>query len=132
MHFAPEKIFSAFSEPEHLQKWWGPSGFRNTFTVFEFSEGGNWEFIMHGPDGTDYKNQSIFREIKSPSKIVIEHVVSPHFFLTVTLTPEGELTRIGWSMLFDTADIRDSVAKYAVDANEQNFDRLEQELTLIN
>jgi hypothetical protein len=24
--------------------------------------GGVWEYIMHGPDGKDYKNKSIFRK----------------------------------------------------------------------
>jgi uncharacterized protein YndB with AHSA1/START domain len=128
---SPEKIFSAFSEAGHLQNWWGPSGFSNTFRDFNFWDNGEWNFVMRGPDGVDYENISVFREIAKPEKIVIEHLNAPHFVLTITLEKEEDKTRIGWRMLFDSAEIRDNVAKYAVKANEENFDRLERELALI-
>ncbi|MFY9150909.1 MAG: SRPBCC domain-containing protein [Prolixibacteraceae bacterium] len=59
----PENIFAAFSNPERLEKWWGPSGFSNTFNQFQFNPGGKWTFIMHGPDGSNYPNESEFIEI---------------------------------------------------------------------
>ncbi|MFA7418162.1 MAG: SRPBCC family protein [Melioribacteraceae bacterium] len=128
---SPQKIFSAFSEPEHLQNWWGPNGFTNTFQEFNFSKDGVWNFVMHGPDGRDYINKSIFREIIKAKKIVIEHLNAPHFILTVTLEEVENKTRISWSMLFDSVETRNNVAAYVGDANEQNFDRLENEITLI-
>ncbi len=126
---SPQKIFSAFSDPEHLQKWWGPNGFTNTFQEFNFSKDGIWNFVMHGPDGRDYVNQSIFREIVIAKKIVIEHLNAPHFILTVTLEEIQNKTKISWSMLFDSAETRNSIAAFVEDANEQNFDRLEKEIT---
>lgn len=128
---SPQKIFSAFSDPEHLQKWWGPNGFRNTFQEFNFSKDGIWNFVMHGPDGRDYVNQSIFREIVIAKKIVIEHLNAPHFILTVTLEEIENKTKISWSMIFDSAETRNSIAAFVEDANEQNFDRLEIEITSI-
>lgn len=128
---APEKIFTAFSDPEHLQNWWGPDGFSNTFEEFNFSNDGVWNFIMHGPDGREYKNSSIFREIVHPEKIVIEHINAPHFILTITLDEEEGKTKVGWSMIFETVEMRNNIAKYAVDANEQNLNRLENEIALI-
>ena len=44
---SPEKIFSAISESKHLQNWWGPKGFSNTFNEFNFAKDGVWNFIMH-------------------------------------------------------------------------------------
>lgn len=128
---SPQKIFSAFSDPEHLQKWWGPNGFTNTFQEFNFSKDGVWNFVMHGPDGRDYVNQSIFREITEAKKIVIEHVNAPHFILTVTLEEIENKTKISWSMIFDSVEIRNSIAAFVEEANEQNFDRLEKEIILI-
>ena len=61
---APEAVFAAFAAPERLATWWGPDGFRNTFETFEFKPGGQWRFIMHGPDGTDYPNESRFTQIE--------------------------------------------------------------------
>lgn len=123
-----ETVFRAFREPDRLARWWGPAGFRNTFDVFEFRPGGRWKFTMHGPDGTDYPNQSTFQAIEAPARIVFEHHPQPHFFMTITLTEEAGQTRIHWHMLFATAQIRDQIAVYALPGNEQNFDRLEVEL----
>jgi uncharacterized protein YndB with AHSA1/START domain len=128
---SPEKIFLAFFESKHLQNWWGPKGFSNTFKEFNFSNDGVWDFIMHGPDGRDYKNKSIFLEIIRPKKIVIEHITTPHFILTVTLDAEDDKTSVGWSALFKTIKLRNNIAKYAMKANEENFDRLEKVITLI-
>jgi len=128
---SPQKIFSAFSEAKHLQNWWGPNGFTNTFQEFNFLKDGVWNFVMHGPDGRDYANQSIFREIIKAKKIVIEHVNAPHFILTVALEETENKTRISWLMLFDSVEMRNNIAAYVGDANEQNFDRLEKEIILI-
>jgi uncharacterized protein YndB with AHSA1/START domain len=122
------KVFKAFADPTHLARWWGPSGFTNTFEEFDFRPGGTWRFTMHGPDGTDYPNRSIFLDIQEPARIVLEHE-SPHVFrMTITLAEEGGKTRIGWRMLFESQALRDQVASVCVPANEQNFDRLQAEL----
>ena len=123
-----ERVFKAFADPTHLARWWGPSGFSNTFEEFDFRPGGTWRLIMHGPDGTDYPNRSVFLDIEEPSRIVFEHE-SPHpFRMTITLADQGGGTRIAWRMLFETAAERDRIAPIAVPANEQNFDRLQAEL----
>ena len=49
------------------KQWWGPNGFTNTFHEFDLRPGGAWRFIMHGPDGTDYPNESVFVEVVSRS-----------------------------------------------------------------
>ena len=76
----PRDVFAAFEQPERLARWWGPNGFHNTFEQFEFATGGRWYFVMHGPDGTDYRNECIFREILRDTKIVIDHVSQPRFY----------------------------------------------------
>jgi hypothetical protein len=50
-----ELVFEAFTEVPHLSRWWGPEGFTTTTRAFEFRVGGVWDFVMHGPDGTDYQ-----------------------------------------------------------------------------
>ena len=122
-------VFRAFAEPGRLARWWGPDGFTNTFEVFEFRPGGRWRLVMHGPDGTDYPNESVFREIVAPQRIQLEHLSDMHhFFLTITFNAEGERTRVGWRQVFDTAEHRESIAKFVTDANEQNLSRLAAEV----
>jgi uncharacterized protein YndB with AHSA1/START domain len=73
-----ELVWEVWTKPEHIANWWGPDGFTNTISKMEVRPGGNWNLVMHGPDGTDYENESIFREIVPLKKIVYEHVSYPH------------------------------------------------------
>jgi uncharacterized protein YndB with AHSA1/START domain len=56
-------VFEAFTEVRHLSQWLGPEGFTTTTRAFEFRVGGEWVFVMHGPDGTDYQEWISWTEI---------------------------------------------------------------------
>ena len=127
----PRKVFAAFEQPERLAQWWGPNGFTNTFEQFEFKPGGRWVFVMHGPNGANYQNESIFREIQPDTRIVIEHVVKPWFRLTVTLTARGDQTHLAWIQEFESPEAAERMIPLVETANEQNLDRLEALLATI-
>ena len=120
-----EQVFEAISDPAQLAQWWGPKGFTNTFHEFNFRTGGAWRFVMHGPEGKDYKNEHRFEEIVKPKRVVFQHLSSPRFQLTVTLdeVPGGK-TKICWRQRFETAEECARIKVYAIDGNEQNLDRL--------
>ena len=65
-------VWEAWSHAEHIAQWWGPDGFTTTITKMDMRPGGEWNLVMHGPDGTDYDNKSIFREIVPLKKIVYD------------------------------------------------------------
>jgi uncharacterized protein YndB with AHSA1/START domain len=120
-----EQVFDSISDPAQLAQWWGPKGFTNTFHEFDFRTGGTWHFVMHGPDGKNYQNQSRFEEIVKPERVVLQHVSSPRFQLTITLDDvAGGKTKIGWRQRFETAEECARIKVYAIDGNEQNLDRL--------
>ncbi|MBM9499185.1 SRPBCC family protein [Leptospira sp. 201903071] len=121
-------VFKAWTEPEHLKLWWGPEGFTNTFHEFDLRPGGNWRFVMHGPDGTDYENHSVFVEILKPERILFEHVSQHHYVATIHFEEVGDQTQVDFKMVFDTSEEFDRVKKYIEVGNEQNFDRLKGEL----
>jgi len=123
-----ELVFAAFSNPERLARWWGPSGFTNTFDVCEFTPGGRWSFIMHGPDGQNYRNESVFAAIEPPSKIKVDHVSEPKFHLTITLEPAGTGTRLSWLQEFENPEVARRLEHILRPANEQNLDRLSAEV----
>ncbi|GAB7523409.1 SRPBCC family protein [Paraburkholderia sp. 2C] len=123
-----ERVFGAWTDPVRLARWWGPKGFRNTFHQFELKPGGNWRFVMHGPDGVDYKNHSVFAEIAEPERIVFDHVSGPHFKVTVSFDEAGSQTKLTYRMMFETAAARDQVKTFALKANKESFDRLAAEL----
>lgn len=124
----PGQLFQAWTDPAILALWWGPKDFKNTFQVFEPRPGGDWKFVMHGPDGTDYKNESVFRELEKPSRIVLDHVSSPRFRIVATFAASDEKTKLTFRMIFETAEMRDRVKDIVVNANEENFDRLAVQL----
>lgn len=121
----PRRIFAAFEQADQLARWWGPKDFTNTFGQFEFTPGGRWVFVMHGPNGADYPNECVFREIHPDTRIVIEHVVKPWFRLTVTLAMRGNQTYLGWIQEFESAGMAAALRPICEPANEQNLDRLE-------
>lgn len=125
-----ELVFEFWTNPDHIKNWWGPNGFTNTIYKMDVRPGGNWEFVMHGPDGIDYNNKSVFVEIIKPERIVFQHLKPIHKFqVTATFEGLGDKTKLTFRMLFESAAECEKVKVYVVDANEQNFDRLETYLS---
>ena len=124
----PQAIFAAFQAPERLARWWGPDGFSNAFEFFDFRTGGRWVFDMVGPDGTTYANECVFAHIDADHQVVIDHTCAPLFRLTITLTPEGEGTRVHWLQVFDDPAFAQAMKHILEPANAQNLDRLGLEL----
>lgn len=123
----PAAVFAAFADPARLARWWGPAGFTNTFSTCEFRSGGRWVYVMHGPDGHDYANESTFAEV-TPARIVIHHHSKPKYELTIGLQPSAQGTVVSWSQAFETERITTRLAPIVVPANEQNLDRLAAEV----
>lgn len=128
-----ERVFKAWTDPNHLMHWWGPKGFTNTFHEFDLKPGGVWRFTMHGPNGANHPNESIFKEIVKPERIVFQHLSTPRFLVTATFEDLGGKTKLVWRMLFESAKERDAVAEKhgAVEGLKQNVDKLEEYLTKI-
>ena len=124
-------VWEVWTQPEHVANWWGPNGFTNTITTMDVNPGGEWNLVMHGPDGTDYKNKSVFKEIILHKKIVFEHVSGPRFIATIEFEEQGEQTLISWHMLFETAEEFIQVVKTfkADEGLKQNMEKLNVYLT---
>ncbi|SDO69086.1 Uncharacterized conserved protein YndB, AHSA1/START domain [Nakamurella panacisegetis] len=125
-----ELVFEAFTEVRHLSQWWGPDGFTTTTRAFEFRVGGDWDFVMHGPDGTEYQEWISWTEITPPERITLRHGESqddPNAFESVvTFAPDGPATRIQLHTVFPTKALRDeAVEKYhAVEGGRQTLNNL--------
>ena len=108
-------MFEAFTEVRHLSQWWGPKGFTTTTRAFEFHVGGEWDFVMHGPDGTDYPEWITWTEIAPPERIAMPHGESrgePNAFESVlTFELEGAATRLEMRAVFPTKELRDEVVE---------------------
>lgn len=121
---SPARVFQAFAQPERLARWWGPNGFSNTFEIFELRPGGRWKYVMHGPDGKNYPNESVFDALVEPSRVVIRHVSLPRYVLTITLTEREGGTEVDWNQQFEDPVAASRLRHIVEPANEQNLDRL--------
>ena len=65
-----ERVFDVFTQPEHLQKWWGPKMFSVPISEFEARPGGKIFLGQRGPDGAMHYNAGVVREIERPSRLV--------------------------------------------------------------
>jgi uncharacterized protein YndB with AHSA1/START domain len=123
-------VFEAFTEVRHLARWWGPDGFTTTTRTFDFSVGGEWDFVMHGPDGTDYQEWISWTELIPPERIAMLHGEfrgDPDAFESVlTFATDGEATRIEMRTVFPTKELRDeAVEKYhAIEGGQQTLGHL--------
>lgn len=125
-----ELVFEAFTSVDHLSRWWGPQGFSTTTRAYEFGVGGVWEFVMHGPDGTDYPEWITWTEIAAPERIALIHgerADDPNAFTSVfTFTEDGDTTRLELRTVFPTKALRDeAIEKHgAIEGGQQTLANL--------
>ncbi len=126
-----ELVWKAWTELQHLERWWGPNGFTTTTREIDVRPGGVWRFIMHGPDGTDFKNRIVFREVTPPARLVYAHDddgegASGEFLTTVTFVDVGGKTEVTMRSLFASKAERDRVVEEfgAIEGGKQTLARL--------
>jgi uncharacterized protein YndB with AHSA1/START domain len=128
-----EMVWDAWTDPNKVSKWWGPKGFSTTIKEMDLRTGGRWSHVMHGPDGTDYPNESVFKEVVKPERIVYQHEGGKQdgrrigFTSTWTFDKEpGNKTRLTIHMVFETAEAREFVVKEhrAIEGGNQTLGRL--------
>lgn len=125
-----ELVFEAFTDVRHLSQWWGPQGFTTTTRSFEFRVGSDWDFVMHGPDGTDYSEWITWTEIVPAERIAMlhgEYRGDPNAFESVlTFEPDGDATQVQMLTVFPTRELRDeAIEKHgAIEGGQQTLGNL--------
>jgi uncharacterized protein YndB with AHSA1/START domain len=135
-----ELVWEAWTDPKHVVQWWGPNGFTTTIEKMEVRPGGVWRFVMHGPDGTDYPNKSVFTEVVKPERIAFSHgggrkgARGVHFEATWTFEALNRgTTRLTIRQVFPTAEDRDRIVKEygAIEGGKQTLKRLGEHLKAV-
>jgi uncharacterized protein YndB with AHSA1/START domain len=135
-----ELVWKAWTDPEQVVHWWGPKGFTTTIEKMDVRPGGVWKHVMHGPDGTDYPNKSVFTEIVKPERIVYSHGGGrrggrgAQFEATWTFEALGDKTKLTIHMVFPSAADRDRVVKEygAIEGGNQTLGRLAEHLAMMS
>ncbi|MCK6477234.1 MAG: SRPBCC domain-containing protein [Phycisphaerales bacterium] len=129
-------VWKAWTDPKHLARWWGPAGFSTTTRHMDVRPGGQWRYVMHGPDGTDYENLIAYIEVVEPERLVYRHggdvgTEPVHFSVVAKFDNVGPArTRVTLRMEFETADERARVVREynAIEGGKQTLGRLAEYL----
>lgn len=94
-------VFKAWTDPEHLKRWWGPKMFTNPVCEVDARVGGAWRIVMRGPDGVDYPCGGVYREIVEPERLVFTNIATDNDgnpildgLTTVTFEEQGGKTKL--------------------------------------
>jgi uncharacterized protein YndB with AHSA1/START domain len=130
---APRKmVWEAWTDPKQVALWWGPKGFSTTIERMDVRPGGVWKQVLHGPDGTDYPNESVFVEVVPYERLVYtlsggrKGASLVRMEKTTTFEEEAGGTRVTMRAVFPSALARDqNVREYgSIEGGRQTLQRL--------
>ena len=118
-------VWKVWSDPDQAKHWWGPKGFTLPFVEMDQRVGGKWRAQMRSPDGKDYWQHGVYREIVPPEKTVYTFIWDSEpeheMLVTVTFATRGNKTEMTFKQEgFKSADEKAGHE----DGWNQTFDRL--------
>lgn len=126
-----ERVWEAWTKPEHIARWWGPDGFTNTIHEMNVRPGGVWRYMMHGPDGTDYPNMVVYENVIEPELLEYDlggekdGLIDDPFHVVVTFEDAGGKTLLSMRSIFLSVEALEAVRKFgAVEGGEQTINHL--------
>jgi uncharacterized protein YndB with AHSA1/START domain len=128
-----ETVWQAWTDPAAVAQWWGPRGFTLTTHSKDLRPGGIWHYTMHGPDGTDYENKTVYHVVERGKTLVYDHGGNddrpPLFRVTVTFADVAGKTEMRLRMTLKTPDEATNMRKFIKDAGgNATWDRLAEYL----
>lgn len=126
-------VWNAWTDPKQVAQWWGPRGFTITTHSKDLRAGGNWDYTMHGPDGTDYHNVTKYLEVEEQKKLVYDHGGGhdrpPLFRVTVLFSTIGDKTRMDMTMALPSPEEANKTREFIKQAGgNSTWDRLAEYL----
>ncbi|MCB0414885.1 MAG: SRPBCC domain-containing protein [Bdellovibrionales bacterium] len=126
-------VWEAWTDPDQVAKWWGPRGFSITTHSKDLRVGGHWHYTMHGPDGTDYPNKTVYFEVEEYKRLVYDHGANDDqpalFRVTVLFKDLKGKTQMEMTMTLPTAEQAEQTKKFIKEANgNSTWDRLAEYL----
>lgn len=104
-----ELVWEAWTQPEHVVKWWAPKGMDVKVVQHDFKVGGAWKYTMPMPDGNEFISEGIYSEIVSLKKIVTSANFRPMtegVEMRSLFEQEGDKTHFTFSVVHPTEEYR--------------------------
>lgn len=112
---APAIVWAAWTQPEHLKKWFCPRPWQVTECEIDLRPGGKFRTVMRGPDGPAMDNTGCYLEVVPGQRLVWTGALgegfrpndtsaAPFVFSAIlTLTPKGAGTAYRAHVMHATA-----------------------------
>jgi len=65
-----ELVWKAWTDPEHVMRWWGPKGYTSPASEIDLRVGGKYLWCMRSPEGQNLWSTGVYREIAPFERIV--------------------------------------------------------------
>lgn len=92
----PAQVFAAWTDPQKVTRWMGPSGFAGQHAECDMRPGGRYRWVMKSPDGEDHDVSGVYREVVANEKLVFtwawKGTPERQSLVTVLLKPDGDGT----------------------------------------
>lgn len=75
----PELVWKAWTEPEHIKKWFTPAPWTTVDCEMDLRPGGMFRTVMRSPEGEDFPNVGCFLEILPNRRLVWTDALEPGF-----------------------------------------------------
>ncbi|MDO9640964.1 MAG: SRPBCC domain-containing protein [Pseudotabrizicola sp.] len=123
------RVWRCWTDPTLLPQWFGPEGFTCQTHEIDLRQGGHWIFDMTGPDGKVWPNRHRYTRMEAPHRLEFlldsgadDEAASE---VVMTLTAEGDATRIRYAMTFPSLAARSMAVGFgAVDLGHQTLAKL--------
>ncbi len=95
---SPERLFRMWTEPEHVQRWWGPEGVECPFAEIDLRPGGAYCIANKMSDGSVILISGVFEVVEPPSRLVYTWTTDKDEReperVTVSFVPQGDKTEV--------------------------------------
>ncbi len=130
-----ELVFKMFTDPKHLARFWGPTGFTSNVREMDPRPGGAFCIDMRGPDGGISPCKGVYRDVVEPERIVYigepdgSHDcgcgLPPRALVTITFAGHDGKTTFTINTRFEAAADRDAAVKMGFNTGwASSLDRL--------
>ena len=132
-------VWKAFTEPERLAHWWGPTGWTLPHCTLDLRVGGRWHYCMRGPGGEESWGIATYEEIDAPERLVYRDAFSdadggvneamPQMRTVVEFVEDAGRTTVRSTTTLDSAEQVDTLMEMGMaEGVTQTWDRLEEYL----
>lgn len=94
LHAPRQLVWRVWTDPKHVERWWGPRGFTTTVKQLDLKPGGKSDYVMTGPDGAEYPVGGVVREVVPFERIVTTDEFGEGFEVPGVDLPQGVVATI--------------------------------------